>query len=99
MGRAGHACALAARDIGTVYRLLYQAGISQRTIAALTGQAQSEISDVLNGRQVMSYDVLERIASGLGIPRGYMGLAYSPDCAPGQEDEEDESVKRRRFLA
>src|SRR5207248_1425590 len=73
--RADMRLALAVRDIGSVFRLLQQHGVSQRRIAALTGQSQSEISEILNGRQVMAYDVLARIAGGLGIPRGYMGLA------------------------
>lgn len=68
--------ALAARDIGTLYALLQRIGISQRRIAALTGQSQSEISEIRSGRQVMAYDVLVRIAQGLGIPLGYLGLAY-----------------------
>jgi transcriptional regulator with XRE-family HTH domain len=68
---------LAARDIAAIYDLLQHRGISQRRIAALTGQSQSEISEILAGeRQVMAYDVLVRIADGLGIPRGFMGLAY-----------------------
>jgi hypothetical protein len=71
----------------------------QRSIAALTSQSQPDIAAVLGGRRVMSYDLLDRIATGLGIPRGSMGLAYSADCTPTQQDEEDESVKRRRFLA
>ncbi|WP_243859477.1 helix-turn-helix transcriptional regulator [Amycolatopsis arida] len=98
--------ALAARDISTVYRLLRMHGISQRQIAAMTGQSQSEVSEILKGRQVMAYDVLARIADGLGIPRGYMGLAYDETTAVqvagvagGQQAEEDESVKRRKFLA
>jgi transcriptional regulator with XRE-family HTH domain len=78
---------LAARDIGSVYRLLQQHGVSQRAIAARTGQSQSEISEIIAGfRQVISYDLLERIAVGLGIPRGWMGLAYDADLvhlAPG----------------
>jgi len=97
---------LADRDISTVYRLLRREGISQRHIAALTGQSQSEVSEILKGRQVMAYDVLARIADGLGIPRGYMGLAYDPATATsmvGPPDkglaEEDESVKRRKLLA
>jgi len=53
--------ALAARDISAVFRLLQRMGVSQRHIAALTGQAQSEISEILAGRQVVSYDVLARI--------------------------------------
>lgn len=98
--------ALAARDISTVYRLLRRVGVSQRQIAALTGQSQSEVSEILKGRQVMAYDVLARIADGLGVPRGYMGLAYDEATAttvvgPSDDEhaEEDESVKRRKFLA
>ena len=98
--------ALAARDISTVYRLLRRVGVSQRQIAAMTGQSQSEVSEILKGRQVMAYDVLARIADGLGVPRGFMGLAYDEATAtsvvgpPGDENaEEDESVKRRKFLA
>jgi transcriptional regulator with XRE-family HTH domain len=69
--------ALAARDIGTVFRILQKVGVSQRAIAARTGQSQSEVSEIIAGhRHVVSYDVLERIAVGLGIPRGWMGLAY-----------------------
>jgi transcriptional regulator with XRE-family HTH domain len=98
--------ALSTRDISTVYRLLRKHGVSQRQIAALTGQSQSEVSEILKGRQVMAYDVLARIADGLSIPRGYMGLAYDEDTVVRVETveddpqaEEDESVKRRRFLA
>jgi transcriptional regulator with XRE-family HTH domain len=98
--------ALAARDISSVYRNLRKEGISQRQIAALTGQSQSEVSEILKGRQVMAYDVLARIADGLGVPRGYMGLAYDEateiqvvGAADEQQAEEDESVKRRNFLA
>lgn len=98
--------ALAARDISTVYRLLRRVGVSQRQIAAMTGQSQSEVSEILKGRQVMAYDVLARIADGLGIPRGHMGLAYDEATATSvvgpsgdEHAEEDESVKRRKFLA
>jgi len=73
--------ALAARDISGVFKLLQRMGVSQRHIAALTGQSQSEISEILAGRQVVSYDVLTRIADGLGIPRGTLGLAYDDDTA------------------
>src|SRR5437764_4245270 len=98
--------ALATREISAVYRLLRKHGVSQRQIAAMTGQSQSEVSEILKGRQVMAYDVLTRIADGLGVPRGYMGLAYDEatairvvGSAGGRQAEEDESVKRRRFLA
>jgi tetratricopeptide (TPR) repeat protein len=69
--------ALAERDITRVYRLLQKFGFSQQRIAALAGQSQPEVSAIIHGRKVMAYDVLSRVADGLGIPRGYMGLAYA----------------------
>jgi hypothetical protein len=66
---------LARRDIGGVYRQLRHIGFSQQRIAALTGQSQPEVSAIMKGRRVMAYDVLARIADGLGIPRGYLGMA------------------------
>jgi transcriptional regulator with XRE-family HTH domain/tetratricopeptide (TPR) repeat protein len=98
--------ALAQRDVSEIYRQLRRHGVSQRQIAASTGQSQSEVSEILKGRQVMAYDVLARIADGLGIPRGYMGLAYDgatamrvAKAANAPDAEEDESVKRRKFLS
>ncbi len=98
--------ALARRNISEIYKLLRRNGVSQRQIAASTGQSQSEVSEILKGRQVMAYDVLARIADGLGIPRGYMGLAYDGATAmrvanttSDSQVEEDESVKRRKFLS
>jgi len=98
--------ALAAREVSSIYKQLRRNGVSQRQIAAMTGQSQSEVSEILKGRQVMAYDVLTRIADGLGVPRGYMGLAYDEATAARvavtretPEAEEPENVKRRKFLA
>jgi transcriptional regulator with XRE-family HTH domain len=97
--------ALASREISSVYRLLRREGTSQRQIAAMTGQSQSEVSEILKGRQVMAYDVLTRISAGLGVPRGYMGLAYDEatamtiGAADGLQATETEAMKRRKFLA
>ncbi len=94
--------ALASRDIAGVFRLLQRVGVSQRRIAALTGQSQSEISEILSGRQVVSYDVLVRIADGLGVPRGHLGLAYDEataqliGAAPASTEEDEDS---RRLIA
>ncbi len=92
---------LRARDIGALYRLLKRLGVSQRQIAGLTGQTQSEVCEILGGRQVLNVRVLERIADGLGIPRARMGLSYGetgPDPAPIAQ-EVNEAVKRRILLA
>lgn len=67
--------ALAGREVSTIYRLLRRSGVSPDQIRAFTGQSPSEVSEILNGRRVVAYDVIVRIADGLGIPRGYMGLA------------------------
>jgi transcriptional regulator with XRE-family HTH domain len=68
---------LAALDISALYRLLGDAGISQRQIATCTGQSQSEVSEIVAGRRrVESHQVLVRIAEGFGIPRELMGLSW-----------------------
>ncbi|PPK71057.1 helix-turn-helix transcriptional regulator [Actinokineospora auranticolor] len=97
--------ALARRDIGEVFRLLGTSGVSQRRIAALTGQNQSEVSEIVKGRQVQSYDVLARVAEGFGIPRGHLGLAHTDDTAfrpVGRQTplggKEDDPMERRAFL-
>jgi hypothetical protein len=74
---------LAERDIAGLFRILSAwCGYSQRQVAILTSQSQSEISEIMAGRVVTYYDVLLRIAQGLGIPRGRLGLGYDPPTAP-----------------
>jgi transcriptional regulator with XRE-family HTH domain len=104
--------ALAVRDICRVYRLLQKIGFSQQRIAALAGQSQPEVSAIIHGRHVQAYDVLSRIADGLGVPREYMGLSYEAMPAGagvggesssgrrlrGAASEEDDPVQRRDFL-
>ncbi|MBV8539957.1 MAG: hypothetical protein JO364_06275 [Pseudonocardiales bacterium] len=93
--------ALAARDIATVYRLLGRLGVSQRRIAQVTGQSQSEVCEILKGRRVRDVWVLERIADGLGVPRAWLGLSYgeqAPD-PPSAGGEVDEGMKRRVLVA
>ena len=63
------------RDFAKVFRLLQRVGLSQQRIAALTGQSQPEVSAIVHGRRLMAYDVLLRVAEGLGIPRGLAGLS------------------------
>ena len=74
--------ALAERDIGAVFRMLQHRCLSQRRIAALTHQSQSEVSEILAGRRVAAYSVLVRISDGLGIPRTMLGLARAADPIP-----------------
>lgn len=95
---------LAERDIAGLYRSLKAAGLSYRCIAELTGQSQSEICDILNGRKVTAYDVLVRIAERLSIPRGRMGLSYSdggayPCGVTAISPEEIAALIRRHVLA
>jgi len=76
-GREDMRRVLAALDIGALYRLLQDAGVSQRRIAGLTGQSQSEVSEIVAGRRkVENYHLLRRIAEGLGVPPELMGLSW-----------------------
>ena len=96
---------LADRDIGGLFRVLKDdAGLTQRQLAELTGMSQSEVSDILKSRRVQGYHVLVRIAEGLSIPRGLIGLSYGEGGAYGEEvtaaePPEDEDVLRRDLLA
>jgi transcriptional regulator with XRE-family HTH domain len=88
---------LAALDIGALYRLLGDAGISQRQIAACTGQSQSEVSEIVAGRRrkVHSHEVLVRLAEGFAIPRELMGLSWwGPDGTYAGEVTAAESPQR-----
>ncbi|MGH3701500.1 MAG: helix-turn-helix domain-containing protein, partial [Pseudonocardiaceae bacterium] len=81
--------------------MLNAAGVSQRMIAALVGQSQSEVSEIVNGRQVQAYAVLHRICTGLGVPHEAMGLSsgdYPGNSPVAELSEEDEAeVLRRQF--
>ncbi|MEO7195289.1 MAG: helix-turn-helix transcriptional regulator [Pseudonocardiaceae bacterium] len=90
--------ALAARDIGALYGLLRRVGVSQRRIAELTGQSQSEVSEILHGRQVLNIRLLERIADGFGMPRTRMGVSYGEDTPPAAK-EVNKATKRRVLIA
>ncbi|MGH3936384.1 MAG: helix-turn-helix domain-containing protein, partial [Pseudonocardiaceae bacterium] len=74
---------LAGWDIAALYRALKDdAGLSQRQIAARTGQQQPEVADILSGRRglVENHQVLRRIAGGLDVPPEMMGLSWwGPD--------------------
>jgi transcriptional regulator with XRE-family HTH domain len=87
--------ALAHRGITAVFRILRDAGVSQTRLAHATGQQQSEISEIISGRQVQSVPLLERIADGLGVRRGWMGLAYYSDLEPEPAAPEDGSTEER----
>ncbi|GAA2693008.1 MULTISPECIES: helix-turn-helix domain-containing protein [Actinosynnema] len=94
--------ALARHDIGLVYRYLGRQGVSQRSIAELTRQNQSDVNKIANNRaEVRSYELLARIAEGLGVDRGLMGLAYTAgahrDADPTWTGE-DEDMRRRALL-
>ncbi|MEU4742376.1 hypothetical protein AB0G02_18180 [Actinosynnema sp. NPDC023658] len=94
--------ALALRDMTTVYRLLTHHGVSRDRIAAATGQPGAEVDHVLSGAKVESYEALSRIAKGLGVPLGYMGLAHDEPTASDDRCDcanLDERAKRDRFLA
>ncbi|MGH3971844.1 MAG: helix-turn-helix domain-containing protein [Pseudonocardiaceae bacterium] len=91
-------CVLAVRDIARIFQLLQRHNFTQRQVADLTGISQSQVCEIMKGRRVQAYDVLVRICEGLGIPRGYMGLAYDDEVEP-QPEEVDEDMKRRALMA
>ena len=97
---------LAALDIGAFYRILgTEVGLSQRQIAARSGQSQPEVSEIVTGRRVENHHLLVRIAESFAIPREFMGLSWwSPEgtyCGEVRsvESAEEEEMRRRAVLA
>jgi|GEM_PF-1662366 len=74
---------LARRDVQAAFRFLHARGVSYGAVGSLTGLSPNRVSEIARGaRQVTAYDVLERIASGLDIPRAAMGLGLAPAGGP-----------------
>ncbi|MGH4010544.1 MAG: hypothetical protein ACRDTH_20700 [Pseudonocardiaceae bacterium] len=63
------------------------------------------MSEIIKGRVVKDYRLLERIAEGLGIPREYMGLSYGDSAAYAEEvtvtdppEGDDDEMRRRAVI-
>ncbi|GAB3800297.1 hypothetical protein GCM10027605_15570 [Micromonospora zhanjiangensis] len=75
------------RDVTAVFRFLHSRGVSYGRIAALVGVSPNRAAEVAKGvRQVTAYEVLERIAVGLNIPRPAMGLGRDEDAHMGDHE-------------
>ncbi|MFC4148603.1 hypothetical protein ACFO0M_20310 [Micromonospora mangrovi] len=83
------------RDVAATFRFLHARGVSYGTIAALVGVSANRAAEITKGkRQVTAYDVLERIAVGLGVPRAWMGLGQDAtgDARPSFDREMEGSA-------
>lgn len=81
---------LAERDITALFQFLRAHGWSKGSISIATGMSETRVRSVYQGKQfVTSYDVLLRIADGLGIPRGLVGLGSSDDARPSARSLQD----------
>ncbi|MET7752806.1 hypothetical protein [Micromonospora sp. NPDC005367] len=79
------------RDVSAVFRFLHARGVSYGRIATLVDVSPNRAAEIAKGvRQVTAYEVLERIAVGLSIPRPAMGLG---------RDEEGHGVEELRWLS
>ena len=96
---------LAIQDVQALFVWLQRHGFSQAQIAAMTGQSQPEVSAIIKGRKVVAYSVFLRIADGVGIPRGYLGLSGCLACdgtgsnLVAHDIQGDDPMFRRHFLA
>lgn len=95
--------ALAGRDIGAVLRIYRQwTGASQTDVGSLIGVPQPHVSEIERGiRRVTSLDVIERVAGGLGVPPGRLGLAERAEPSRPVDPvtaSRDEWIATRKFL-
>lgn len=89
-GRGDVRAALVYGDLGEVYRLLEQAGVSARQIARLTAHSAAEVRQIMNGRQVCNVGVMGRIADGLGISRTWLGVdLFQSEPAPADVEQRE----------
>ncbi|MEJ3750047.1 helix-turn-helix domain-containing protein [Actinomycetes bacterium KLBMP 9797] len=65
-------------DFAAVFQFLKRRGWSRAALAAATGLSETRVRAIGQGRQrIASYEVIERIADGLHIDRGLLGIAFS----------------------
>lgn len=70
---------LADRDIRAIFQFLHNRGWSWAAIAQATDIGEQRIREIANGRRrIENYDVYVRIATGLHIPRDYLGVGLRP---------------------
>jgi hypothetical protein len=73
--------ALRCHNFTRVYQLLQHEGYSQQHIGHLTGQTQPEVSAIIHGRRIIAYHLIARIALGLRVPPGHVGVCWC-NCQP-----------------
>ena len=104
------AAALAHRDMGTVVRLFRKwTGASQTSVGAVVGMPQPAVSDLEHGgRRIVTLELFERFAEGLGIPRHLLGLAGKSEASSPKQNgvnyramdvDEKTAASHRRWLA
>ena len=98
--RPDMARALTDRDIGQVLRIFRRwTGASQTDVGMRIGIPQPHISEIERGtRRVTAFDLMERVADGLGVPRQKLGLAASDD-AGSDATSGPVAASRREWLA
>jgi len=89
---------LARRDVQAIFQYLKSRSWSSAAIAAATGLGAGRVREIVNGRRrVAEYEVFERIATGLKIPRPLMGLGYE-DATAASTASSVEPVDHRELL-
>ncbi|RSM50588.1 hypothetical protein DMB66_43145 [Actinoplanes sp. ATCC 53533] len=70
------------RDVTAIFRFLHARGLSYGAIGGLVGISPNRAAEIAKSvRQVTAYEVLERVAVGLRIPRAVMGLGHESRLA------------------
>ncbi|MEJ3748265.1 helix-turn-helix transcriptional regulator [Actinomycetes bacterium KLBMP 9797] len=68
-------------DFAAVFKFLKRRGWSRAALAAATGLSETRVRAICQGRQrITSYEVIERVADGLRIDRGLLGVAFDDDA-------------------
>ncbi|GGM29379.1 hypothetical protein GCM10011608_12550 [Micromonospora sonchi] len=94
--------ALTTRTFSVVFSAAKAAGLSYNAIATATGIKPERVSLIAHGKATITgIDTVERIADGLHIPGGMLGLAarsWENSTTGPQSRTEDASMHRRQLL-
>jgi tetratricopeptide (TPR) repeat protein len=91
--------AVRSRDFGAVFDMAHNAGISYKRIAEACRLKADRVGQMARGTDIAITTIaaIERIADGLRIPGGLLGLAARP-WEKDQPDYGDDPMKRRQLL-
>src|SRR5215471_18203006 len=101
LARPDFATACAKRKLGAMLRIAYQQGgpgFSKNHLARRCGLTLSQVNGYMSGTTALKIEIFERVADGLRIPGGMLGMAQRPWERQDSEDRDRRQCEDWAFL-